>query len=137
MLELVIGSAGLAVGLVSLVTILVIRRRNAALEQELGQVAQRLAAIEAEQRFAQQSISGLTAGAVGIDRRLRRVEATEKMLSERQETIENQQAAEQPYSHAIRLVQQGATARRLVEELSLSESEADLLVRLHGLRDSA
>lgn len=137
MLELAIGSAGLAVALVSLVTISVFRRRNAALERVLEQVSERLAAIEAQQGFAQQSISGLTAGAVGMDRRLRRVEATEKMLTERQETIENQQAAEQPYSQAIRLVQQGATARRLVEELSLSESEADLLVRLHGLRDSA
>ncbi len=99
------------------------------LEARLDTLAQR-------QELAQQSISGLTAGAVGMDRRLRRVEATEKWLSDRQETIENQQAAEQPYSQAIRLVQQGASVRRLVEELALSESEAELLVRLHGLRDS-
>ncbi|RMG35987.1 MAG: DUF2802 domain-containing protein [Gammaproteobacteria bacterium] len=117
--------------------VLIQRRRHAALERALASVSQQLAELVQQQTLAQQSINGLTAGAVGVDRRLRRVEATEKLLSERQETIENQQAAEQPYSHAIRLVQQGATARRLVEELSLSESEADLLVRLHGLRDSA
>ena len=84
----------------------------------------------------QQSISGLTAGALGVDRRLRRMEATEKLLHDRQETFENQQSPDQPYSHAIRLVQQGASAERLVDELGLSESEADLIVRLHGLSDS-
>jgi hypothetical protein len=107
-----------------------LRALRACLQERIDAVAQR-------QELAQQSISGLTAGALGMDRRLRRVEATEKWLSDRQETIENQQAAEQPYSQAIRLVQQGASARRLVEELALSESEAELLVRLHGLRDSA
>ena len=98
---------------------------------------ERLAALEQQLTLQQQSISGLTAGAVGMDRRLRRAEATEKMIADRQETIENQQAAEQPYGHAIRLVQQGATTRRLMEELGLSESEANLLVQLHGLRDTA
>ena len=100
------------------------------LRTQMGELQSRLV-------LQQQSISGPTAGAVGMDRRLRRTEATEKLLNDRQETIENQQAAEQPYSQAIRLVQQGASVRRLVEELSLSESEADLIVRLHGLRDSA
>ncbi len=113
------------------------RRGRARLASELAALRERLEESERQQALMQQSISGLTAGAVGMDRRMRRVEATEKWLSERQETMENQQAAEQPYHQAIRLVQQGATARRLVEELSLSESEADLLVRLHGLRDSA
>ena len=88
-------------------------------------------------QFQQQSITGLTAGAVGVDRRMNRMQATEKLLHDRQETFDNQQSAEQPYSHAIRLVQQGATAQRLVEELSLSTSEAELIVRLHGLRESA
>ena len=112
-------------------------RGRARLAAELAALRERLEESERQQVLMQQSISGLTAGAVGMDRRMRRVEATEKWLSERQETMENQQAAEQPYHQAIRLVKQGATARRLVEELSLSESEADLLVRLHGLRDSA
>ena len=107
--------------------------------QRRGLEAQQQRLAELEQRLAlqAQSISGLTAGALGMDRRLRRAEASEKLIIDRQEVIESQQSAEQPYSHAIRLVQQGASARRLVEELSLSESEADLLVRLHGLRESA
>jgi len=87
--------------------------------------------------LVRQSISGLTAGTVGMDRRLSVLETREKQLTERQETIEIQHVDDQPYGHAIRLVQKGAAARRLVDELALSESEADLIVRLHGQRDSA
>ena len=72
-----------------------------------------------------------------MDRRVHRLEQREKALSERQESFEIQQADEQPYGQAIRLVQQGAGVRRLVDELDLSESEADLIVRLHGQRDTA
>jgi len=107
------------------------------LKRQLADLQAQFAEFRQQQHFQQQSISGLTAGAVGMDRRLNRLEATEKLLHDRQQTFENQQSAEQPYSHAIRLVQQGATAQRLVEELALSGSEADLIVRLHGLRDSA
>lgn len=95
------------------------------------------AALQRELELLQQSVSALTAGALGLDRRLDRLAAREQVLAERQETYEIQQADEQPYSHAIRLVQQGAGVNRLVEELELSESEASLIVRLHGQRDSA
>lgn len=87
--------------------------------------------------LVRQSISGLTAGALGMDRRMHKLEARERVLAERQETYEIQAADEQPYGHAIRLVQQGAHAGRLVQELELSESEADLIVRMHGQRDTA
>lgn len=93
--------------------------------------------LQQQLELARQSIRGLTTGAVGVDRRVGKLEARERLLSERQETYEIQQADEQPYGHAIRLVQQGAGVGRLVQELELSESEADLIVRLHGERDSA
>lgn len=96
-----------------------------------------VATLRRELQLLQQSVSGLTAGALGLDRRLERLAAREQVLAERQETYEIQQAGEQPYSHAIRLVQQGAGVNRLVQELDLSESEASLIVRLHGERDSA
>ena len=93
--------------------------------------------LQKQLELVRQSISGLTAGAVGMDRRMQRLETREKVLSERQETYEIQQSDEQPYGHAIRLVQQGAAVSRLVDELELSESEAELIVRLHGQRNSA
>ena len=128
--ETILTAVALAIAGAALFTAWRQRRVLAAQQHRLAELEQRLA-------LQAQSISGLTAGALGMDRRLRRAEASEKLIIDRQEVIESQQSAEQPYSHAIRLVQQGASARRLVEELSLSESEADLLVRLHGLRESA
>jgi hypothetical protein len=130
MLELTLAGISLLLAVLALGYALRLRKRFSEL-----QAAQQ--GLLAQLQLQQQSISGLTAGAVGMDRRLRRSEATEKVLTERQQTIENQQTAEQPYGHAIRLVQQGASVQRLVEELALSESEADLIVRLHSLRETA
>lgn len=128
--EPMLAGIALTIALVALVLTVIQRRALHEQQRRLDELQQRLV-------LQQQSISGLTAGALGMDKRLRRTEASERLIIDRQEVIESQQAAEQPYSHAIRLVQQGASARRLMEELSLSESEADLLVRLHGLRDTA
>ena len=129
-LALVVAAVALLLGLTACAAALRLARR-------LG--TQRLHAADLQQQLelVRQSISGLTAGAVGVDRRMQRLESREKTLSERQETYENQQADEQPYGQAIRLVQQGAGVIRLVDELGLSESEADLIVRLHGQRDTA
>lgn len=96
-----------------------------------------LALGEQRQRLQEQSLSGLTAASAGVDRRLARLEAKGAALSERQDAVESQQAEERPYQHAIRLVRQGASAQRLIEELQLSESEAELIVRLHGAAPAA
>lgn len=126
-----------AAAAIAFILALVALRGVAVSKRQLGQ-AQRSADELAQQlEFIRQSISGLTAGAVGMDRRVGRLEAQERALTERQESLEIQQVDEQPYGHAIRLVQQGAGVNRLVQELDLSESEADLIVRLHGQRDSA
>ncbi len=95
------------------------------------------AELEHRLALAQQVLSGLIAGATGTDQRLRGLEISEKSLCERQETIENQTLDDQPYGQAIRLVRSGAGTSRLVEELDISESEAELLVRLHSQRVSA
>lgn len=123
--DLIVALAAFLIAFIALLGWLSSRRR-------LAQLHQRLSELEQQLHFVQQSLSGLTAGAVGMDRRMGRLEAGEKRLTERQETYENQQSSERPYSHAIRLVRQGAGVARLVEELGLSESEADLIVRLHG-----
>ena len=109
----------------------------ASLNRRLAQQVARSAELQQQLDLVRQSISGLTAGAVGMDRRMKCLEVREKALSERQETYEIQQVDDQPYGHAIRLVQQGAGVNRLIQELDLSESEADLIVRLHGQRHSA
>jgi hypothetical protein len=98
--------------------------------------AERLARLEQRLELLRQSSGALIAGANGVDRRLRELKERLRALSERQENYELQQVDEQPYGQAIRLVRQGAGAGRLVDELDLSESEADLIVRLHGQRDA-
>ncbi len=105
-------------------------RRRKALEQQLAALSQR-------SDILQQSLHALTAGAAGADKRMYRLEARERRLQERQESLESQQAVDQPYAQAINLVQQGAGVRRLMEELALSESEAELIFRLHGLQNDA
>lgn len=105
-------------------------RQRRRLAEQLEQLSRKL-------DIFQQSLHALTASAAGADKRMFRLEAQERLLSERQETIENQRLAEQPYAQAIRLVQQGAGVRRLMEELELSESEAELIFRLHGLQNDA
>ena len=129
-IAMLVAAPALLLGLVAWVGAVSLNRRLAL------QVA-RSAELQQQLDLVRQSISGLTAGAVGMDRRMKCLEVREKALSERQETYEIQQVDDQPYGHAIRLVQQGAGVNRLIQELDLSESEADLIVRLHGQRHSA
>jgi uncharacterized coiled-coil protein SlyX len=96
------------------------------------QLQQRLAALEARVALQGQSVGGLTSGTHGVDQRLTRLEARERLLGERLDVFESEQAEDRPYNQAIRLVRQGAGGRRLIEELGLSESEAELIVRLHA-----
>jgi septal ring factor EnvC (AmiA/AmiB activator) len=81
------------------------------------------------------TINVLCASAVGVDRRVVKLERNGRDLVFRQEHIESsQQPGDRPYGEAIEMAQKGARASRLVEELGLSKSEADLLVMLHGMK---
>jgi len=90
--------------------------------------------LEKQIKLHSQSISGLTAGALGVDRRLRSLHDSEKELSHRQDNIENRNPSEVPYDQAIALVQKGSSASQLMSELGLSESEAKLIQQLHGAK---
>ncbi len=80
------------------------------------------------------SLNALCSGTAGVDERISRLERLMRDLDHRQSTMEAQQQGERPFGEAIQLVHQGATAERLVEELGLSRSEADLVVMLHGMK---
>jgi membrane protein implicated in regulation of membrane protease activity len=85
----------LMVALVAVVLTVVAWVSAASLNRRLGvqqrEAEQRCQALEQRLEWLQQSISGLTSGAVGMDRRVQRIEARGKVLAERQETYENQQ----------------------------------------------
>ncbi|MCW8905424.1 MAG: DUF2802 domain-containing protein [Sedimenticola sp.] len=91
----------------------------------------RLKEVEAQVHSLTENLNALCSGAVGVDQRVSHLERTGRDLAHRQESIESSQP-DRPYGEAIQMVQQGATASVLVQELGLSRSEADLVVMLHG-----
>jgi hypothetical protein len=98
--------------------------------QLLSQAQQQIDALSA-------NLSALCSGAVGVDKRVARLERNNRDLKFRQETFESHGQVSHAYGDAIKLVRQGASAHRLVEELGLSRSEADLVVMLHGLKEAS
>ncbi len=78
--------------------------------------------------------NAMCAGAVGVDRRVAKLERSGRDLVHRQDSLESQHTDDRPYGEAIQMVQKGATANRLMDELGISSSEAELLVMLHGMK---
>jgi hypothetical protein len=115
------------VGLVALTGLLYLalklRSKNAGLVNELD--------------LLRHDFNALCAGAVGVDKRVLRLEQRGRDLQQRQDNIEHRQKPTQrPYDAAIHLVQKGADAVNLVEEFGLTRSEADRIVMRHGMREA-
>jgi cbb3-type cytochrome oxidase subunit 3 len=83
-----------------------------------------------------QTVSALCSSAVGVDKRVNRLERHGRDLEERQESIEqsSHQGGEPPYSDAIRMVHAGAGPEQLVSELGISRDAADLIIMIHGIK---
>jgi hypothetical protein len=80
-----------------------------------------------------QTVGALCSSAVGVDKRVNRLEQQGRDLEERQESIEqHSQYGDPPYSDAIRMVREGAGADELIEELGISRDAADLIIMMHG-----
>ena len=79
-------------------------------------------------------LNGLCAGAVGVDRHITTIDKQVREFQHRLDAMEAGQKSQHPYGEAIQMVHKGATARRLVDELGLSHSEADLVVMLHSMK---
>jgi hypothetical protein len=95
---------------------------------------QRIEQLEKNLEVLKQTVGALCSSAVGVDRRVNRVERRHRDLEEWQESFENQQSNEPPYTDAIRLVKEGADAEHLIRELGISRDAADLIIMLHGYR---
>jgi hypothetical protein len=80
-----------------------------------------------------QTVNALCSSAVGVDRRVNRLERHGRDLAERQDNIESHHQPDPPYAEAIKMVKQGADAKQLVKELGLSQGAADLILMIHGL----
>lgn len=104
----------------------------------IGRQARELGSMRKELRTLAGNLSAQCSGALGMNKRLVSMEQGLQLVqrqSERQES--EQRKAEQPYGEAIHLVHQGAGVRRLMEELGLSRTEAELISRVHGVRVAA
>ena len=76
-------------------------------------------------------LRALTTAAVSVGERLLEVERRQRRLAERQEQVDIYESANQPYDHAIRMVEKGASVEQLVEVCGLSTNEAELLHMMH------
>jgi hypothetical protein len=85
-----------------------------------------------ELKSLQTAVNAMLAGASGVDRRIGSTEQRIHDLQRLYEDMQELQSVARPYDEAIRLVRQGANAQRLVEELGVTRSEAELLITLHG-----
>jgi len=82
-----------------------------------------------------QTVGALCSSAVGVDKRVNRLERIGRDLEERQENIEHHsQHGDPPYSDAIRMVQEGAGVDELIERLGISRDAADLIIMMHGIK---
>lgn len=104
------------------------RRQHQVLEQMKRQV-----------ESVSSNLAALCAGAVGVDKRVARLERSGRDLRVWQERVQthDRDHGENSFGQAIRLVRSGATAGKLVEELGLSRNEADLIVMLHGMKEAS
>lgn len=83
------------------------------------------------------NLTALCSGAVGVDKRVTRLERTGRAFREWQENMQSHGSEENAFGRAIQLVRRGATAGKLVEDLGLSRNEADLIVMLHGMKEAS
>ncbi|MEJ2344744.1 MAG: DUF2802 domain-containing protein [Gammaproteobacteria bacterium] len=94
---------------------------------------------EQDQRLEalQEDVRALCAGAVGVDERMARLEQRARRLTERQEQIELRDSGDRLYAQAVRMVEKGAGVDELVSVCGLSRGEAELMVRMRGLEQTA
>jgi hypothetical protein len=97
------------------------------------QRAHQLKQLQRELEILKQTLSALCSSAVGVDRRVNRIERHSRDLAERQDNIESLYQPDPPYAEAIRMVKAGADANQLVRDLGLSEGAADLILMIHGM----
>jgi hypothetical protein len=80
----------------------------------------------------QNQIAALSAGAVGLDKRVLQFEQALNKMKEHQNTIDVGIAPTHNYEQAIRLARKGMASSQLIDNCNLSSEEAHLISRLHG-----
>lgn len=79
----------------------------------------------------QNDIHALCVGSIKMGDHISSLEQRLHRLVERQDQVELRDSVQQSYAHAIRMAQQGADIKDLMERCGLARGEADLLLRVH------
>ena len=95
-----------------------------------------LARTQAQVDTLSSNLSALCAGVAGGNKRLNQIEKCNRDLQSRQEHMESHEQNDGAYGEAIQMVRHGATAARLMDELGLGSNEANLIVMLHGMKET-
>lgn len=94
-----------------------------------------LAQMQRDLETLKQTMAALCSSAVGVDKRVNRLERQGRDLEERQENIEqSSHFGDPPYADAIRMVHNGAGPEDLVRELGISRDAADLIIMMHSVK---
>lgn len=81
----------------------------------------------------QNDIRALTAGAVGVGKKLFSLERDSRRIQERQNQAEVYKDDGRPYDQAIRMARNGTSVDELMSICELSRNEAELLIMMHRL----
>lgn len=92
---------------------------------------QRFADMQAKLEQSQSDVSALCTGAVGVARRINRLESKLRIQNERQDKLELNEPNLQAYGQASRMAKKGADLEELVSTCGLSRGEAELIVMLN------
>ena len=95
----------------------------------------RVDAVEEGLRQIHDQFQGLSAGAVGQGQQLIRMEQALGRLRERLKEVAERETGGEAFNQAIRMARKGATANEIMENCSLSQVEADLVILLHRGQD--
>lgn len=124
--------AALVLALVSLLTIVRLQSALKAQSSNARWLQARMERIENEQGSIESALAGLGRHMDGFDQKLVQQAKRVEQVQTRFESVTASDSAEHGFEHALRLSAQGrVTLHELVNDFGLSESEAQLLLRIN------
>lgn len=91
----------------------------------------KLKKIDAEMNRIRQEHRGLSSSTIGLGQKISSLEDSLDRLSDLQDKAVHRDPELASYTHAIKMVEMGATHDDLVKNCGLSKAEADLVLSLH------
>lgn len=128
MLLLGIAIAGLVFGLLSLLLIVMFKKRYAS---ELGAQLQQVKDSSEQINILRSEVSELRTGLLSIGKRVLEVEQQNQELIQQQAAHKYDDPDAKIYSRAVKMVELGADLDEVIRECELPRAEAELLFSLH------